>query len=172
MDKLSISNFFTHYILNSGSPKLSKGSQITALISSILIGVLTLGIAHIICALRSVKQLDPQDPQSYKTHLLGTKVLGYGSAGSRQVGTIEPRSEIFEGNNLLIYSTKGDGTCGLHALVGEQINGVYQHPNGRQLRADFCEYIRSKSTSPEGLPPAISALLDNYFLEFERAPSA
>lgn len=52
--ELSVSSFFAEYMIHPFSPELSQKDRVTATIASIVVGILTLGIAHVVCsALRS-----------------------------------------------------------------------------------------------------------------------
>ena len=52
--ELSVSSFFAEYMIHPFSPELSQKDRVTATIASIVVGILTLGIGHVVCsALRS-----------------------------------------------------------------------------------------------------------------------
>lgn len=66
-------------------------------------------------------------------------------------------------------ATKGDGSCGIHALLGVETNGIYQADNVGLIRKQFCDYLREKNRSGE-LPTGIETVLCDYFDNFRVAP--
>lgn len=48
---LTLSSFFSRYILHPLSTDLSRKEKIEAIVSSVALGILTMGIAHVVCAL-------------------------------------------------------------------------------------------------------------------------
>jgi hypothetical protein len=71
------------------------------------------------------------------------------------------------GGVLHIYPTLGDGTCGLHALLGDDYNNQYAC-DAKKAREEFCQWI--KSAKP--LPERIQNVLTDYFRDnFDLAPA-
>lgn len=87
---------------------------------------------------------------------------------------IVPRAivEMADGVSCLaIYKTKGDGSCGFYALLGEPVRGTYICPDIAKIRQDFCNYLREKRSSGE-LPKQIESVLEDQFINFHLAPSS
>jgi hypothetical protein len=73
------------------------------------------------------------------------------------------------GNILRIRSTLGDGSCGIHALLGDLQSGYYQ-TDPQKARKQLCNWLRDQHNLQK-LPQAIDNVLYDYFLNFEMAPS-
>lgn len=71
------------------------------------------------------------------TEILVTSVLSSGKY-SRTIGTasnvlFHPHTLfIYEGCKYVLKATRGQGACALHALLGEEINGIYRFPGADQ----------------------------------------
>jgi len=77
--------------------------------------------------------------------------------------------ELPDGNMLHIRPTVGDGSCGIHALLGELIQGAYQ-THAAEKRNTLCRWLRAKHES-NSLPLCITNVLEDYFLNFDLAPA-
>jgi|GEM_PF-6709868 len=76
---------------------------------------------------------------------------------------------LTETAHLNIFSTRGDGSCGFHAILGECQNQAYQCKNIKKLREDFCDALIEQYNRKE-LAPEIYTILSNYALDFSVAP--
>lgn len=70
---------------------------------------------------------------------------------------------------LTVFSTVGDGSCGLHALLGVEKNGVFK-TDAVQKREQFCKWLEKKFQNHK-LPSSIVTVLQDYFLYFDLAPT-
>lgn len=79
-------------------------------------------------------------------------------------------SEVYdlnvEGGRLAVYSTVGDGTCGLHALLGEINKDNRYACAGPLRREELCQWIEAQPVLPE----RIENVLTDYFRSFAYAP--
>ena len=76
--------------------------------------------------------------------------------------------ELPDGNTLHKLTTKGDGSCALHALLGEKkFWGTYE-TDAKAARSHFCEWLRKKFQAND-LPASINIVLEDAFDNFERA---
>ena len=64
--KLDNTNFFKYFIFHPSSEMLDKGDRVKALVRSVMLGIFTLGLCHVVCALafRSYKPVEGSTPSS------------------------------------------------------------------------------------------------------------
>ena len=73
------------------------------------------------------------------------------------------------GKTLHIFETKGDGSCGLHALLGaKDASGVYVC-DAKANRMNFSQWLQKKHEE-KALPIGIQIVLADYFRNFDKAP--
>lgn len=91
-------------------------------------------------------------------------------------GTNIPNNMQFE-----TYRTRGDGSCGIHAMFGElQSNGEYVCTDAPKYRKEYCDSIRktikeNKNRPLDGqidLPLSMTAALTDFFLDLNQAPQS
>lgn len=70
---------------------------------------------------------------------------------------------------VVLHPTVGDGTCGLHALIGVDTEGRYW-TDPHKARKQFCDWIRQQRQA-KNLPRQIVNVLQEYFHKFPLAPS-
>src|SRR5262245_18790671 len=70
--KITAKNFFCEFINNPFSKKLSGGQKAGAFFASVILGIFTLGIPHLVCYAKSLKNRkvtkSPNDPTTKKTN--------------------------------------------------------------------------------------------------------
>ncbi len=71
---------------------------------------------------------------------------------------------------LRIYNTNGNGSCGIHALVGKPVRGQYL-ADGAEVRRNFCDKLR-KHRRDSALPEPIKRVLKDYLDSSGNAPAA
>lgn len=72
---------------------------------------------------------------------------------------------------LTAYDTLGDGSCGIHAMMGQVIDGKYRVPNIEKVRGDFFESMKTmylRDRSKQDHPVTLS--LQNLFLNIDNEP--
>ncbi|MBS0633846.1 MAG: OmpH family outer membrane protein [Verrucomicrobia bacterium] len=85
------------------------------------------------------------------------------------IDTVPSRTKNLDnGYELKIYSTNGNGSCGIHALVGKPKGTQYQ-ADGAKVRADFCAELR-RQHKEHALPARIEQTLKDYLESPENAP--
>lgn len=74
---------------------------------------------------------------------------------------------------LQVYSTRGDGSCGLHALLGEPKSGQVVCPDVSKKRNEFVDWLSSyrtyEPTKEEGFN-FFKIVTDDFFLDFSKVP--
>jgi hypothetical protein len=83
-------------------------------------------------------------------------------------GARGPEQKVLEtGETLTIYDTVGDGSCGLHALLGEADEDGTYATDAESARLELRAWISKNFTHPR-----IDNVLDDYFTHFDIAPDA
>lgn len=75
---------------------------------------------------------------------------------------------LADGRRLLVHPTLGDGSCGLHALMGELVDGKYRCDISK-VREEFVNWLLNKYERKE-LPKQIKNVLEEHFRRFDVAP--
>jgi FtsZ-binding cell division protein ZapB len=86
----------------------------------------------------------------------------------RYPGVAHKTRELPNNFRLNIYSTNGNGSCGIHALVGEPKKGEFR-ADDKKIRKDFCIWLRAKQIE-NMLPERIEQTLKDYLIYPEHAP--
>lgn len=78
-------------------------------------------------------------------------------------GPREHKIRLNRKDTLTAYATKADGSCGFHAVLGDQVvKGVYVCSNVQAARTHFCEWLQIKHAEGQ-LPKSIERVLTDYF---------
>ena len=84
-------------------------------------------------------------------------------------------SRIFQGKELQIYNTKGDGSCGFHALLGRENKNKKYECNAKEKRKELCNWIKDNFSCKDNelqMPSYIvKNILKDHFLNFKHAPN-
>jgi len=68
--------------------------------------------------------------------------------------------------SLNIYDTKGDGSCGFHALAAKEVGDKYAVKDIKRLRLNFCNWFKEGHKQGK-LPESVETILDGFAAEFE-----
>jgi hypothetical protein len=93
------------------------------------------------------------------------------SVNSVKLPGVETNKFRVGSENLTAYDTLGDGSCGIHAMIGQFIEGKYRVPNIEEVRSDFFESMKTmylRDRSKQDHPVNIS--LQNLFLNIDNEP--
>ncbi len=117
----------------------------------------------------------PKNPSNDLIPLIDDQLL-IGVDDGLNNGAVQKNNEIFfrlmdldENHKLKIFITENDGSCGFHALIGTNENGIYQSKNILQDRKEFCDWLRSRQNAGQ-MPQTIKNIIQDYILDFENAP--
>lgn len=77
---------------------------------------------------------------------------------------------LSNGDQLNVYNTKGDGSCGLHALLGTPNQQGTYGCNAKSERELFCTWIADREKK-NNRHECIDNVLEDYFLRFDIAPA-
>lgn len=69
----------------------------------------------------------------------------------------------FEGGTITVHPTVGDGSCGIHALVGSPDKSKVYRSNATEKRFEFCLWLRA-CFEAKALPNHIEDVLRDFFL--------
>ena len=75
----------------------------------------------------------------------------------------------FEGRYMLnIHQTCGDGSCGFHAILGQNNSGsIVKIDNVAKKRTEFCDWLKECHVQKK-LPAEIETLIMGYCIEFDK----
>lgn len=73
----------------------------------------------------------------------------------------------YEGENYIVKLTKGEGSCALHALLGEEIAGMYQFPGDKstssaRAKSHFTEKLVSHLKEKSSVQDIFSEVIQDY----------
>lgn len=76
-----------------------------------------------------------------------------------------------DGRQLIVYSTSGDGSCAIHALLGKPNENAQYKTDATKYRKDLADWMEEKQRNKQ-LPNTLQKLLEDYFVNFDLSTPA
>ncbi|MCE5316690.1 MAG: hypothetical protein LLG04_04925 [Parachlamydia sp.] len=76
-----------------------------------------------------------------------------------------------DGRQLIVYSTVGDGSCAIHALLGRPDDHGQYRTDAAKQRNDLSDWLEQKQREKQ-LPESVRGILEDYFINFDLSTTA